>query len=268
MNTPLILVTNDDGILSPGLLAAIEAVADFGELVIAAPTTQQTARGRAIMGDPNDHFHPTELAFSGGKIRAYHIDGSPALVVRHALFVLLGGRKPDLVVSGINYGENLGTNITISGTIGAALQAASHGIMALAVSRQTDIEHHFTYSELDWTDATRVTRTYARRLLAIESRAAAPFDLLKLDIPDPCPPGTVERITRLSRSAYFRSVLPGAHPDSRIGEARTTVGTDPRLTQPDDDIYAIEVDRVVSVTPLTLDCTAPLTTSAALLGMR
>ena len=281
--TPVILVTNDDGIGSPGLVAAVEAVRGLGHVVVAAPTEQQTARGRSLVGDRKDSFHTIDLPLTvdagndRGPIHAWHINASPALVVRHALAVFFSNRYPDLVVSGSNYGENLGNNITISGTLGAAFQAASQGVPALALSRQTDIDHHFSYGELDWKDATRVARGWAQKLLDLTFHGAyhppdgrvpggssghpatrVPFDVLKVDVPDPCPDGTEERITRLSQRHYFLSLLDDPEHSSPIHAARTHVDIDPGGLAPDDDIYAIAVDRVVSVTPLQLDNTAPL----------
>lgn len=272
--TPLIMVTNDDGIDSPGLLAAVDAALELGRVLVTAPTTQQTARGRALVGNREDLFHAIKLP-GFPSVSAYHIDASPALTVRHALAVLCPDRRPDLVLSGINYGENLGNNITISGTLGAAFQAAAQGVPALAVSRQTDIEHHYSYEELDWADATRVTREWARRLIertattqktASGPRRRLPFDLLKVDIPDWCPEGTEERITRLSRQPYFRSRI--AHPaaNTPIKASRTYIEVVPEDLDPLDDIYALAVDGVVSITPLQLDCSAPLEDSRTLLG--
>jgi 5'-nucleotidase len=191
------------------------------------------------------------------------------LVVRHAIAVLCGGRLPDLVVSGINYGANLGSNITISGTVGAALQAAAMGVPALALSRETEIEHHFVYGDLDWEEPIRVTHTYASRVLELSRARAAgeelPFDVLKIDVPHDAPPGTEERITRLSRAHYFHSVIPNPRIDSPISESVTTTNDDTSSLSRDDDIYAFAVDRVVSVTPLRLDCSAPVDEVARLL---
>ena len=288
---PVILVTNDDGIGSPGLIAAVEAVRHLGHVVVAAPTEQQTARGRSLVGDRNDHFHAIDLPTAvdqgddHGPIHAWHINASPALVVRHALAVFFHDRYPDLVVSGINYGENLGNNIMISGTLGAAFQAAAQGVPALAVSRQTDIGHHFSYGDLDWADATRVTGRWAERMVELTFRGAyhppegrvpadgstahpaaeVPFDVLKLDIPDPCPEGTEERITTLSQRHYFMSHLADPTPDTPIRAATTHVDVDPAGLAADDDIYAIAVDRVVSVTPLQMDSTAPVSLARDLL---
>lgn len=266
---PLILVTNDDGIQSPGLHAAVEGVIGLGQLLVAAPTEQQTARGRSMVGNRDDFFHPTTVWAHGREVWAFHMDASPALVVRHAIAVLCGGRLPDLVVSGINYGANLGSNITISGTVGAAFQAAAMGVPALALSRETEIEHHFVYGDLDWEEPIRVTHTYASRVLGLSRARGAgeelPFDVLKIDVPHDAPPGTEERITRLSRAHYFHSVIPDPRIDSPISESVTTTNDDASSFSPDDDIYAFAVDRVVSVTPLRLDCSASLEEVARLL---
>ncbi len=270
---PLILVTNDDGYKSPGIEAAVRAVADLGHVVVAAPTEQQTARGRSLVGDRDDHFHEVSIADRP----AWHINASPALVVRHALAIFFQDRYPDLVVSGINYGENLGTNISISGTLGAAFQAASQGIPAIAMSRQTDIAHHFEHGDLDWSAAEDVTRRWASRLLAqtfsgdfsgpatTHLADSLPFDVLKIDVPDPCPQGTEERLTRLSRRHYFFSILDDAVHNTPIGASQTQIDIDPATLAADDDIYALAVDRVVSITPLQLDNTAPLDSAQALL---
>ncbi|MFP4508846.1 MAG: 5'/3'-nucleotidase SurE [Spirochaetaceae bacterium] len=277
---PVILVTNDDGIESPGIRAAVEAVKDFGHVLVAAPTTQMTAMARSLTGDFNDHFHRSDdfSDLRDADVSAWHINASPALVVHHALGVFFSTRYPDLVVSGINYGENLGNNVSISGTIGAAYHAAAHGLPAIAVSLQTDIAHHRYYGELDWSGAVRVTRRWADIVLSRTFRgswhppggrvardgstahpaAVLPFDVLKIDVPEPCPPGTEERLTRLSQRHYFFSILESATPDTPIREAITHVDIDPAGLAPDDDITAVAVDRVVSVTPLMLDNTAPL----------
>ena len=281
-DVPLILVTNDDGIASPGLIAAVEAAQQLGDVVVAAPTKQQTARGRSMVGEAGDHFHAIDLELSSsgtvGSVSAWHIAASPALVVRHALATLFRDRYPDLVISGINYGENLGNNIMISGTVGAAFQAAAQGVPALAMSLETDISHHFSYGELDWVGATRVTHAWAQQLLTAtfagpyhppdgrvprdgsqdHPAASLPFDVLKIDVPSECPPGTEERLTRLSQRHYFLSFMDDPGPETPLGTAKTQVDIDPVGLDPQDDIYAIAVDRVVSVTPLQLDNTAPL----------
>ena len=279
MFRPTILVVNDDGIQSPGLRAAVETVRAFGDVVVTAPTRQQTALGRGMVGNQDDFFHPVDLKLPGGMdgVRAWHLDASPALVVQHALTVLFPDHLPSLVVSGINYGENLSTDVGASGTVGAAFEAASRGIPALAVSRQTAVEHHYEYADLDWTDAQRVLAGWLERVTTYlfgpsgtpehpgrggthgsgaGVHAPLPFDVLKIDVPDPCPPGTEERLTRLARKGYLQFHVDNPSPDSPLKASRVVIDVDPRRYQPDDDVYALAVDQVVAVTPLKSDWTA------------
>ncbi len=247
-DVPLILVTNDDGITSPGLRAAARAVADLGEVLIVAPDRQWSGAGRSLPVGTTGQATPRSLDWDG---TAYQVDGSPAAVVIHAVH-RLAPRRPSLLISGINYGENLGTDVTISGTIGAALQGAAYGIPALAVSLQTPKETHTNPSdEIDFTAAAHFTHLFARLLL----RNALPFDVdvLKVDIPDDATPETPWRLTRVSRFAYFVTIPP------QPGERRRSERLDydrlphPERTEPDSDIYALAVDRVVSVAPVSMD---------------
>ena len=133
---PLILVTNDDGLLSPGLHAAAEAVADLGELLLVAPATQQTAMSRAFFGGPDaGMIERVDPHIGGCPVPGYAITGSPVMAVTHAVLEL-ADRPIALCVSGVNYGENIGGTIGVSGTIGAALEADAHGIPAVAGRRR------------------------------------------------------------------------------------------------------------------------------------
>ena len=280
---PLILVTNDDGIDSPGLTALVEAVIGLGRVVIVAPTTQQTSRGRGMVGDFTDVLHAVHLARFDGAHAVYHIDASPALAVQHAMNTVFVDRWPDLVVSGINYGENLGLDITISGTVGAAFQAAAYAIPAIAASQQVDVAHHYEYGDVRWDGSRRVVRAYAEKLLAELSQLSAPvrafgparlaeprpfpFDVLKIDVPSECPPGTPELVSRLARRHYFLFTIESPTPHSPIGAGRTRVDDALDLIRPGDDVHTLAVERAVAVTPLTLDFTAPLDESARALGL-
>ncbi|MFW6313574.1 MAG: 5'/3'-nucleotidase SurE [Spirochaetota bacterium] len=282
---PLILLTNDDGVQSPGLFAAVRAVTGLGRVVVVAPTTQQTSRGRGMFGDFTDILHRTMLPELDveAEIEAYHIDASPALAVQHAMNTIFVSQWPDLVVSGINYGENLGLDITISGTVGAAFQAAAYGIPAIAASQQVGIEHHYEYGEVDWQGSTRVLRKYTGKLLdaltALPASVALsgrdrlseprpfPFDVLKIDAPLDCPPGTAERISRLARRHYFTFSIDAPTDESPIGAGRTRVDDHPGLIRPGDDIHTVAHDHAVAITPLVVDFTAPLEESARVLGL-
>ena len=280
---PLILVTNDDGVESPGLVAAVRSVVGLGRVVVVAPTTQQTSRGRSMVGNFADVLHAVSVPELDEANEAYHIDASPALAVQHAMNTLFVDRWPDLVVSGVNYGENLGTDITISGTIGAAFQAAAYGIPAIAASQQVDIVHHYEYGDVDWDGSTRVVRAFVRRMLGtLDSLPAAgapagrarlneprpfPFDVLKIDVPTPCPPGTPELLSRLARRHYFRYTIDAPTVESPIGAGRTSIDESLDLIRAGDDVHTLAVEHAVAVTPLSLDLTAPLDASARSLGM-
>jgi 5'-nucleotidase len=190
----------------------------------------------------------------GQAVTAYQVDASPAMAVLHGLLEL-AARQPSLIISGINYGENLGSDVTISGTVGAALQGAACGVPALAASLQTPKETHARPCEsIDFTAAIHFTRLFARKML----ERSLPFDadVLKLDVPDDATPATPWRLTRVSRHAYFvtaplqRTSLAEPLPLDYERMAH------PERAEPDSDIYALAVDRVVSVAPVSLDLTA------------
>lgn len=254
MMSKLIFVSNDDGIESPGLRAAVEAALPLGDVLVAAPTRQGTSMGRSLRGRPDERFQKIDFEVDGRQVRAYHLDCSPAMAVKHGLDVLCPDRLPDLVISGINYGENLGVHITHSGTVGAALQGTAKGIPAVAASLQTGFEHHFNYGDLDWRAAIHHVRYFAASLLSQKM----PFDveILKVDVPADATPDTPWRITRLARQPYYISTVDKPSPESKIGDARLQIEIDYDLLENDSDIQALAVDGVVSVTPLSLDLTA------------
>ncbi|MBN1556653.1 MAG: 5'/3'-nucleotidase SurE [Lentisphaerae bacterium] len=251
---PLIVLTNDDGIRSPGLRAAAEAVLTLGELLIMAPTEQQTAMGRSFWGAKHERFYPADYPVNGTSVRAYHCHSSPAQVIVHGLDVLVPEGRPDLLISGVNYGENLGLNVTLSGTVGAAMQAASMGVPALAVSLQTDVAYHYAYGELEWAAARHFVQLFARKMLA----GALPedVDVLKVDIPSDATPETPWRVTRLARQSYFYLLRQPLAPETKIGDRKVIIDVDHDRLEADSDIHAVVNDRVVSVTPLSLDLTS------------
>ena len=109
-----ILLTNDDGIESPGLWAAAEALSALGYVTVAAPRSQFSGAGRSHPFHSDGTIVPRQLQIGIQTWTAYAVGGSPAQAVMYAILDLLPD-KPDLVVSGINYGENVGNGISISG---------------------------------------------------------------------------------------------------------------------------------------------------------
>ena len=251
---PLILVTNDDGMDSPGLRAAAEAVAGLGHLLLVAPATQQTAMSRAFVTGPAiGAVRAREVKLDGGPVTGYAVTGTPVQAVAHAL-IELAGRTPDLCVSGINYGENVGADLTISGTIGAALEAHAYGVPGVAVSLQADISQWRSYGDRDWTAARHFTRRFARQVLS----EGLPGDvaLLNVNVPRHATPGTAVRQTVQSRRRYYVHVHPGARTLADPVRLRITTIVEPDLLEPDSDVRAVACDGVVSVTPLTWSMTA------------
>ncbi len=251
---PLILVTNDDGIDSPGLLAAVEAVMPLGEPLVVAPDRQWSGAARSMPLGLDGRGTRRMLEINDQTIPAYQVDASPALAVLHGLLEL-APRRPTLLVSGINYGENVGIDVTISGTVGAALEGAGNGLPAMAVSLQTPKETHHNLSDaIDFSAAIHFTRLFAQRLLTTQ----LPFDVdvLKLDVPSNATPQTPWRLTRLSRRSYFTPVPPQRNDLKEPTIIDYQQMDHPERANPSSDVYAVAVDRVVSVTPLSLDMTS------------
>ena len=252
MTRPLFLLTNDDGVTSPGLAASAAALAPLGDLLIVAPREQQSGMGRSMPSFHDGRLFETTIHYDGQCWQAYGASASPAQAVLHGVLEL-ADRRPALVVSGINYGENVGTGITASGTVGAALEAAAINIPALAVSLQTDQSQHMTNDPaVDFSTAMYFTRLVAQRWLAAER--LPDVDVLKIDIPASATPDTPWVITRLQKGNYYVHLPPlrkRLDDEGRIGYM-----ADPRMAlDPDTDARGI-LDGLVTVTPLTLDITS------------
>lgn len=249
-----ILLTNDDGIQSPGLWAAAEALSPLGYVTVAAPREQSSGTGRSLPTTSDGRIRPSKLTVKGKEWTVYDVGGTPAQAVLHAVLEIMPER-PHLVVSGINYGENLGSGVTVSGTVGAALEAASLGIPAIAISLETSEEHYFSYStEIDFSTAGFFLHQFAGVLL--ERQMPPDFDLLKVDVPAAATPETPWVITRQAKHRYFEPVRPARQTWDEPGMVGYRLSVDPKDVTPDSDIYAIRVRHVVSVTPLSLDMTA------------
>jgi len=251
---PLILITNDDGINSPGLRAAAKALEAMGELLIVAPAQQQSGMGRSMPPVYEGRICRQTIQLNDHAMEGYCVDGSPAQVVQHGI-VEIAPRRPDLIVSGINYGENIGSGITISGTVGAAMEGADFGIPALAVSLKTAPEHFLNPSDaVDMSMAAHFLQLFAGRTLNAGLPRGA--DLLKIDVPQSATTQTPWRWTRVSRQRYFYPVKPHRRRPTDPGPLGFEIRVDLDTLEPDSDIRAVIVDGVVSVAPLTLDMTA------------
>lgn len=252
---PLILITNDDGIQSPGLQAAIEAACDLGDLVIAAPHTQQTGMGRAFprtkdLGIIEEVVLTSPMRPEG--IIGYGVHGSPAYVAAHGILEL-SPRKPDLCISGINYGENLGMIPTCSGTVGAVIEAVSQGVPGIAISTQIPVERQRNneFETLDWKKEKKILRIWCKKIL--EEGMPKGVDFFNINVPKKeASPGAYRRTT-MSRQNYFEFIPPGKRSFDQPYELKSELKVDMDSLEKDSDIYAVYVDHMISITPMTCD---------------
>jgi len=135
-----ILLTNDDGVFAPGLAALEQQLRHLGEVIVVAPTTEQSGVGHSIT-----FLTPLvcKAIHRDGRHWAWAVDGSPADCVKLAIGELLKNNPVDLVVSGINNGLNAGINVLYSGTVAAAIEGAFFGVTSVAVSLEYDEDPDF-----------------------------------------------------------------------------------------------------------------------------
>lgn len=251
---PQILLTNDDGIRSPGLWAAAAALSGLGYVTVAAPREQSSGAGRSLPNTSDGIISEEQVQVNGQLWSVFAVGGSPAQAVLHGVLDVLK-RKPDLVVSGINYGENVGSGVTISGTVGAAMEAASLGIPALAVSLETELEHHLSYSSLvDFSAAAHFTKQVASQLL--KKKLPQDVHLLKLEIPSDATHKTPLVWTRVSQQRYYEPVAPERASWAEPGKVGYRWAGTLEAEPEDTDVYALRQKRVVALSPLSLDLTS------------
>ena len=251
----MILITNDDGIYSPGLLAAAEAVSGLGELLICAPKYQQTGMSRSFpRTDDLGIIEKIPLLINGRNVTSYGVHGSPAFAVAHGVLEL-AGRLPDLCISGINYGENVGLVLSCSGTMGAALEADSHGIPAIAVSKQVDLsmQRLSEYVSLNWEIEKKITRKMAKTVL--EKGMPKKTSILNINVPERAVSAENYRMTRQSRQNYFPFQKPPKRSLEQPFHLTSKLVVDLPSLEKDSDIYALYVDHIISITPITWNMT-------------
>ncbi|MDP3465743.1 MAG: 5'/3'-nucleotidase SurE [Sulfuricurvum sp.] len=153
-----ILITNDDGYESAGLLALIEAVKDLGHITVVAPSTEKSACGHSLTLNRPLSFISVEDDF-------YKLDdGTPSDCIYLALHSMFEDRKPDLIISGINKGSNMGEDITYSGTAAAAMEGILQGVPSIAISQVMD----FTQPMGDFALAAKAIRALVEKIFAGE----------------------------------------------------------------------------------------------------
>src|ERR1051325_2168015 len=203
---PQILLTNDDGILSPGLWAAAASLSRLGFVTVTAPREQSSGAGRSLPSTSDGIIQEQRVQVNGQEWTVFSIGGTPAQTVLHGVLEVLKF-KPDLVVSGINYGENVASGVTISGTVGAAMEAASLGIPALAVSLEAHSKYHLSYSdEVDFSVAAGFAAKIA--CLLLEKKFPEDVHVLKVDVPSDAKADTPWQLTRISKQRYYEPLGP------------------------------------------------------------
>jgi 5'/3'-nucleotidase len=244
-----VLLTNDDGITAPGLQSARRALREIEgvELDVIAPDSNRSATARSIT--TRSPLTVEEVEFGDGDV-GYATDGTPVDCVRFADLGLVGGR-PDLIVSGINHGANLGDDITYSGTVAAAFEGIVLGIPALAVSQQSaGGGMGYVSGRFDFAFAAPFAAALVRRL-GEESMPEA--TLINVNLPAGEPTGV--EVTRLGKRIYNDELkLVGEESESRRRRYEI-YGWQPGYEEIEGtDLHAVARKRV-SVTPIHFDLT-------------
>jgi 5'-nucleotidase len=250
---PTILVSNDDGIHSPGLKALAEAIYDIADLIVVGPIKQQTGMGRSFPQlEDNGIIEPVSLEINHTLIQAYGIHGSPAYVVAYAMLELMD-RKPDLCICGINYGENLGLSLTCSGTVGAAFEANSHGVNAIAFSKAFDLDkqHNEQFDVLNWESDKKIVRRIVEKILI--QGFPNEIGLYNVNLPFVVSDDTEIRLTRQSRMNYSEFDSVSKRNFNEPYRLTTHITKDFSHLDQNTDIYTVVLDKCVSVTPIRWD---------------
>lgn len=239
VSAPKIILTNDDGVRADGLGFLASRLQDLGEVWVVAPDRERSATGHALtLHEP--------LRVDSVAERWYAVSGTPADCVYLAVLELCRG--PALVLSGINHGFNLGSDIFYSGTVAGAVEAALRGVPAIAVSTA------LRRPRMDFQPAAELAHALARAVLR---EGLPPKTLLNVNVPQPAegqPPRPGYCWTRLGERVY-RDVVDGrrdlrGHTYYWIGGAALDAEVDP----PGTDMHAVK-SGLASVTPLGLDLT-------------
>lgn len=243
-----ILVVNDDGINSPGIRAAVDAVKNLGSITVVAPATQQSGVGRSL-----SLFEPLRISeVQMSRARAFSIDGTPVDAVIVAIHEIMK-QRPDLIVSGINIGENMSCEITTSGTVCAAIEGANQGVPSIAVSLHPEEESRFdrlsSSHQFNFDLAKNITRKVSKNIL--ENGLPEGVDILNINVPEN---GNAQaEITRLARNMYSARVQRRLDPR---GRPYLWIDGDPVYeAEKGTDVHVVRVERYISITPLSLDFT-------------
>ncbi len=240
MKKPHILLTNDDGIFAPGLYALYLALRDLAEVTVVAPDSEKSAVGHAItISDP---LRVTDFE-KNGEFFGHAVKGTPSDCVKLAYFALLP-QKPDMVVSGINYGSNTGINVIYSGTVSAATEGTILGLPSFAISLAT-------FKDADFAYAAKFAAALTKKILEEGLPHGMFLNVNVPNVPEPQIRGVA--ITRMGNAMYDDKYDKRIDPRNRVYYWLT--GSKVELNEGlETDDGAIEQNQV-SVTPLHFDLT-------------
>ncbi len=239
MSEKLILLSNDDGYYAPGIKALRECLEGLGRIVVCCPDTEQSAQSHALTLHRPLRLREIEPDF-------YSVDGTPTDAVLLGVHVALKGKRPDVVVSGINSGPNLGDDIAYSGTVSAAFEGIQYGIPSIAVSLTS-------HDPSDFSAAQKTARDVTEWVL----KHGLPKDTI-LNVNVPAIPSAEIRGRRITVQGkrHFDDIV-SEKIDPRGKKYYWVSGT--RIVpeqDPNSDLRAIE-EKFISITPLRLELTAP-----------
>jgi len=236
-----ILVTNDDGINADGIKQLVLGIKEIGEVFVVAPEREMSACGHGIT--VHQPIKVRQHKFSPG-VTAWSVTGTPADCVKLGITTLLEA-KPDIVVSGINKGSNLGTDILYSGTVSGAIEGIILGIPSIAVSLDSFVAEDFTLAQ----------KVANNLCLQISKKDLAPDTLLNVNVPY-VPPGEIKgyKITKLGERKYINNF--DHRKDPRGNDYYWLVGqvVPPEEQDEELDVVAIK-NNYISVTPIHFDLT-------------
>jgi len=245
----VILLTNDDGIMSPGLRILHESLRELGEVVPVAPESPRSAAGMSLT------FHKplrmNEIIVRDTK--AYAVSGTPADCVSIGISRVLGGKFPDVVVSGINLGDNVtAQTVFASGTVAAAIHAAILGIPSVAFSMETVEPSQRTEHEEIRLEAA-ADRAFS--IVDIVMRRGLPtgVDFLNVNFPHNVSSDTPMKVTRLGLRKYEDYVVERSDPRGRPYYWQWGDVRNPEDFEPGTDAHALFVEGAISITPLQVD---------------
>ncbi|SFG45567.1 5'-nucleotidase /3'-nucleotidase /exopolyphosphatase [Desulfotomaculum arcticum] len=238
-----ILISNDDGIQAEGLIKLKQALDPLGEVLVVAPDRERSGTGHGIT--VHKPLRPKQVNFNDGTT-GWSVNGTPADCVKLAIEALLD-KTPDIVISGINRGANLGTDVLYSGTVSAAIEGIINGIPSVAISLAT-------YENKDFKYAAR----FAARVVSIlsKNKLQSGCSLININIPQGSPKGV--KVTRLGNRRYENVFHKRIDPRGGVyywmaGEPKDMIPEKPILDA-DTDFDAVN-NGFISVTPLHFDLT-------------